>query len=77
MALYKALQKTGRSKRAPGSVDDFLNAFLPLIPLVNSFFDKVLVIARQKPLRENRLGLLQQLVALTHGVADFSRLEGF
>ena len=76
-ALYKALQTAGRSKRAPGSVDDFLNAFLPLIPLVNGFFDKVLVIARQKPLRENRLGLLQRLVALAHGVADFSHLEGF
>ena len=63
--------------RAPGSVDDFLNAFVPMIPAVNEFFDKVLVMAEDKALQENRLGLLQRIAALADGIADLSKLEGF
>ena len=48
-----------------------------MIPAVNAFFDKVLVMADDKALRENRLGLLQRIAALSNGVADFSKLEGF
>ena len=76
-ALFKALEKVESSSRADGSVDDFLNVFLPMIPAVNDFFDKVLVMADDKALRENRLGMLQRISALSKGVADFSRLEGF
>jgi glycyl-tRNA synthetase len=75
--LFKALEKAEKSKRADGSVDDFLNAFLPMIPAVNAFFDKVLVMADDKKLQENRLGMLQRIAALSRGVADLSRLEGF
>ncbi len=76
-ALFKAIEKAESASRSAGSVDDFLNAFVPMIPAVNTFFDKVLVMADDRALRENRLGLLQRIVALSHGVADFSRLEGF
>ena len=48
-----------------------------MIPAVNTFFDKVLVMADDQALRENRLGLLQRISALANGVADFSKLEGF
>jgi glycyl-tRNA synthetase beta subunit len=58
-------------------VDDFLNAFLPMLPAVNIFFDKVLVMAEDRKLRENRLGLLQRIVGLADGAADMSKLEGF
>ncbi len=75
--LFKALEKAEKSKRDAGSVDDFLNAFVPMIPAVNAFFDKVLVMAEDKKLQENRLGLLQRIAALSQGVADLSKLEGF
>ncbi len=75
--LYKALEKAEQATRKPGTVDDFLNVFLPMLPLVNTFFDKVLVMAKEKRLRENRLGLLQRIAALADGVADMSKLEGF
>jgi len=75
--LFKALEKAEKAKRAEGSVDDFLNVFVPMISAVNSFFDKVLVMAEDKKLQENRLGLLQRIAALSSGVADFSKLEGF
>ncbi|RPJ26388.1 MAG: glycine--tRNA ligase subunit beta, partial [Chloroflexi bacterium] len=76
-ALYKALEKAEAASRVEGSVDDFLNAFVPMIPAVNDFFDKVLVMAEDKAVKENRLGLLQRIAALAHGVADLSKLEGF
>jgi glycyl-tRNA synthetase len=75
--LFAALQAAEKKPRAAGSVDDFLNAFLPMLPAVNIFFDKVLVMAEDRKLRENRLGLLQRIVGLADGAADMSKLEGF
>jgi glycyl-tRNA synthetase len=75
--LYVALRESEALDRQPGSVDDFLNAFLPLIPYINRFFDDVLVMVEDESLRNNRLGLLQRIVALADGVADMSHLEGF
>jgi glycyl-tRNA synthetase len=76
-ALYAALEQVEDSSLAPGSVDDVLVAFEPLIPVINTFFDEVLVMTDDDKLRTNRLALLQRIVALTQGVADMSRLEGF
>lgn len=76
-ALYDSLLQAQATQRRPGSVDDFLSAFLPMIPVINRFFDTVLVMSEDRALRANRLGLLQQIVALATGVADLSRLEGF
>ena len=76
-ALFRAVEKAEARPRAAGSVDDLLNAFLPLIPAVTAFFDKVLVMAEDPALRTNRLSLLQRITSLASGIADFSRLEGF
>jgi glycyl-tRNA synthetase len=76
-ALYTALETAETTLRLPGSVDDFLNAFMPMIPSVNQFFDDVLVMVDEQKLRENRLGLLQRISSLAGGVADMSVLEGF
>jgi glycyl-tRNA synthetase len=75
--LYRALSQAEETPRSPGSVDDFLTAFLPMIPAINRFFDKVLVMSEDVELRENRLGVLQRIVELSSGVADMSKLEGF
>ena len=75
--LYTALLEAEGNVRAPGQVDDFLNAFLPMIPAVNRFFDQVLVMTDDERQRYNRLGLLQRIADLAEGVADLSRLEGF
>jgi glycyl-tRNA synthetase len=75
--LYRALVTAESARRVSGSVDDFFNAFLPMIPAINTFFDQVLVMAEDQVLRENRLGLLQRTFALADGVADLSKLEGF
>lgn len=75
--LLNAVTAAEATQRSPGSVDDFLNVFAPMIPAINAFFDKVLVMAEDEKLKQNRLGLLQRVVALADGVADFSKLEGF
>jgi glycyl-tRNA synthetase len=75
--LYEAFQAAAAAPRPAGSVNDFLNAFLPLIPVINRFFDQVLVMDEDPTIRENRLGLLQNVAALAERVADLSKLEGF
>jgi len=60
-----------------GDVDAFLKVVLTLIPYITKFFEKILVMAEEKEVRENRLGLLQKIASLANGVADLSKLEGF
>jgi glycyl-tRNA synthetase beta subunit len=58
-------------------VDEFLKTVTALIAAISAFFDKVLVMADDKKMKENRLGLLQQVAVLSKGIADLSKLEGF
>jgi glycyl-tRNA synthetase len=73
--LYEVINL--QPKAFSGDVDAFLNVVLTLIPSITSFFEKILVMAEEKDVRENRLGLLQRIAALANGVADLSKLEGF
>ena len=75
--LFAALEKTEAIECAPGSVNDFLNAFITMIPSIDKFFEDVLVMDDDKKVRQNRLGLLQRIAALADGIADLSKLEGF
>ncbi len=59
--------------------EDFEGAMAHLArlrPYVDAFFDKVTVNVEDKPLRENRLKLLNEIRAATRAVADFSKIEG-
>jgi glycyl-tRNA synthetase len=77
--LFRALQKAEATLRASKrrDPDALLHAFVPIIPAIDAFFDKVLVMAKTKTVRENRLGLLQRIAGMAQGIADFSKLEGF
>ncbi len=75
--LFVEIERVEKMDRPSGSVDAFLKAFEPMIPVVNRFFDAVLVMAEDEKVRANRLGLLQRISALAKGIADFSYLEGF
>ncbi len=74
-ALFQAIQSTVH--RPPSTVEEFLNIVLKLIPSINSFFDKVLVMAEDEKVRQNRLALVGQIASLSKGLADLSKLEGF
>ncbi len=76
-ALYAALVQAEKTLAGNDGVDALLNAFLPMIPVVNRFFDAVLVMAEDAAIRQNRLGMLQRIAALSDGIADLSALEGF
>jgi glycyl-tRNA synthetase len=80
--LYEAVNAQPSAFRAVppwggGDVDALLNTVVELIPSINTFFDKVLVMAEEQSVRENRLGLLQRIAGLADGLADLSKLEGF
>lgn len=73
--LYKTIQSAVHGQ--PSSVNDLLEIVVKLIPSINNFFDKVMVMAEDKKLRENRLALVGQIANLSNGIADLSKLEGF
>jgi glycyl-tRNA synthetase beta chain len=58
--------------------DDFsgaLKEITGLKPAVDTFFDKVTVMADDKDLRENRVRFLTEIGALFNEVADFSKIQ--
>ncbi|MEW6406924.1 MAG: glycine--tRNA ligase subunit beta, partial [Chloroflexota bacterium] len=74
-SLYESIQQS--TIHNPQSIDDFLNTVVKLIPSINAFFDKVLVMAEDEKVRQNRLALVGQIANLSDGLADLSKLEGF
>jgi len=80
IALYSAYSQARQDVGPDGSVDGFLNAFAPLVDMIDAYFAResgVLVMAEDLKLRENRLAQLQHIAALADGIVDLSRLEGF
>jgi len=73
--LYEAVRHNARAQ--PATVDEFLNIVVKLIPSINAFFDKVLVMAENEKVKQNRLALVGQIANLSRGIADLSKLEGF
>jgi glycyl-tRNA synthetase beta chain len=77
--LAKAIDAAGEEASAAVAREDFaaaMSAMASLRPTVDAFFDKVTVNVDDKPLRENRLKLLNEIRAATRAVADFSKIEG-
>lgn len=50
------------------------NMVFKLQPLLNTFFEKILVMAEDKKLRQNRLGLLKAIDGLLGRLADYSQV---
>lgn len=75
--LMKAIEAAEAVDRQAGDVLAFIKTFMPMMPAIKAFFDKVLVNAEDQKLRDNRLALLQRITALADGVADLSKMEGF
>ncbi|MCK4472446.1 MAG: glycine--tRNA ligase subunit beta, partial [Anaerolineae bacterium] len=75
--LYEAYLACQERVGPQGSIDQFFTAFKPMIEPITAFFDDVLVMAEDETLRETRLALLQHIAALTEGIVDLTRVEGF
>ena len=77
ISLFDALQKaTGNANPLfeRGDYAGYLKTFAVLKAPVDAFFDKVMVMAEQKALRQNRLALLAELRTAMNRVADISKL---
>jgi glycyl-tRNA synthetase beta chain len=77
--LAKAIDAATEEARAAVAHEDFAAAMLAMAklrPHVDAFFDQVTVNVDDRPLRENRLRLLNEIRAATRAVADFSKIEG-
>jgi glycyl-tRNA synthetase beta chain len=78
-ALASAIKTTEAEIEATLKKEDFgaaMSAMAKLRAPVDAFFDKVIVNADDKAVRENRLKLLNRIREATRHVADFSRIEG-
>ncbi len=78
--LYAAYREARVQVTPQSTVNDFLTTFLPLVDVIDRYFAResgVLVMADDQTLRENRLAQLQHIAALSDGIVDLSRLEGF
>ena len=75
--LFTEIMKAEALERELGNVDDMFKAFVPMVPAINKFFDNVLVMDKDEELKNNRLGMIQKIAALSEGTADLSHLEGF
>jgi glycyl-tRNA synthetase beta chain len=77
--LYRAYLALDRDTQALTRVGDYqraLEAISTLRPSVDTFFDKVLVMAEDKAVRENRLRLLGKLDRMFSAIAHFAEIEG-
>jgi glycyl-tRNA synthetase beta chain len=77
ISLFDALQKAAGSANQlfeRGDYAGYLKTFAVLKAPVDVFFDKVMVMAEQKSLRQNRLALLADLRQAMNRVADISKL---
>jgi len=77
ISLFDALQKATGSANPlfeRGDYAGYLKTFAVLKDPVDAFFDKVMVMAEQKGLRQNRLALLADLRKAMNRVADISKL---
>ena len=78
-ALFEQLDLMSAAVAQHFSEQDYLsglNQLSGLRPVVDEFFDHVMVMAEDPRIRDNRLALLSTLVQQFRQVADFSRLQG-
>jgi glycyl-tRNA synthetase beta chain len=78
-SLAQAIDAARSEATRAVKAEDFeaaMYAMAKLRPYVDAFFDKVTVNVEDKPLRENRLKLLNEIRTATRAVADFSKIEG-
>ncbi|QWV94077.1 glycine--tRNA ligase subunit beta [Geomonas oryzisoli] len=77
-ALYEAQQQVKKKVDAALSGADYLAALTEIATLkttVDAFFDKVMVMAEDEKVRQNRLALLTSIARLFGSLADFARLS--
>ncbi|MGO9275364.1 MAG: glycine--tRNA ligase subunit beta [Terriglobia bacterium] len=73
---YRGVEQEAAASAQSKEYGKALQAIATLRPAVDLFFDKVLVMAEDRALRQNRLRLLGKLDVLFSRIAHFSEIEG-
>jgi len=76
--LHRRTIEAAKAVRREVASDDYaaaLRQIAGLKPVVDAFFDQVMVMADEKALRANRVSLLREVRALFTEVADFSKVQ--
>ena len=63
------------SQLTNGDLKSALQSIATLRPFVDSFFEDVMVMAKDEALKQNRLSLLQSIASLFDQIADFSKIS--
>ncbi len=74
--LFDAFIKTKESVCLKSAAGDYLGSFRELFALkkpIDDFFAKVMVMAKEEDIRQNRIALLQEISTLVRSLADFSK----
>ncbi|MBQ6606889.1 MAG: glycine--tRNA ligase subunit beta [Firmicutes bacterium] len=75
--LYQELQQVETRVRPLCDAGDFqaaLEEAAKLTPYIDAFFDSVMVLDKDEKLRNNRIALLERIVALTADIGDISQI---
>jgi len=75
--LYESILQVEKDAKEFSSKSNYTEVLASLITLcdsIDSFFDKIMVMAEQENIRNNRLALLDRLAGMLYLVADFSKL---
>jgi glycyl-tRNA synthetase len=73
----QALAAAVAAQQQPDDAGQLLANLRALVPAINAFFDKTMVMVDDEALKRTRLMLLGRIVAQASGLADLSKLEGF
>jgi glycyl-tRNA synthetase beta chain len=71
---YERVAEEAAGRRARGEYRSALEEISTLRPVVDRFFDKVLVMAEDREVRQNRLRLLKKLDELFSSIAHFAEI---
>jgi glycyl-tRNA synthetase beta chain len=73
-SVFGIVKENATPMMAKGDYGQAQKMVFRLQPALNTFFDRVLVMAEEKRLRQNRLGLLQAISRLLAQIADYSQV---
>lgn len=73
-SMFSIIRDNAQPMIARGDYARAQGIYFKIQPVLNTFFDKVLVMAEEKKVRQNRLGLLQSINKMLLGIADYSQV---
>jgi len=76
-ALRQVYDRAAAKVKAQPDVNTLLTELRGMKDTIFTFFEKVLVMHEDQAIRRARLGLVQHIAALSEGIVDLSKVEGF